>query len=203
MRWLIPRLPAFHAAHPGIEMHLVAAGGPVRLGNGIDLAIRRSDFPLSDTLRADLLFNRRTGPVCRIDMVDRFFDTIDDAPVLRADAPLLHTRTRPNAWVTWAAASGAVSSTGPAYVLEHFHLTLQAASAGIGVAIGSWEMVRDDIASGMLAAPLGFVGDGSRYLLLSSPNQSPQVAAVCKALLAWSQGAEVARHPSRQSASSR
>lgn len=41
MRWLIPRLPAFHAAHPDIALHLVAAGGPVRLGSGIDLAIRR------------------------------------------------------------------------------------------------------------------------------------------------------------------
>ncbi len=209
MRWLIPRLPAFYAAHPGIEMHLVAAGGQVRLGNGIDLAIRRSDFPLLDTMHADVLFDERTGPVCRTDMVDRFFATTDDAPVLRGDTPLLHTRTRPDAWATWSAASGAAPSPGPSHILEHFYLTLQAASAGIGVAIGSWEMVRDEIASGMLAAPLGFVGDGSRYLLLSSLNQSPQVAAACKALLAWSQdmsvsdGNEVATHPSRQSASSR
>ena len=28
MKWLIPRLPAFHAAHPDIQLHLVAAARP-------------------------------------------------------------------------------------------------------------------------------------------------------------------------------
>ena len=35
------------------------------------------------------------------------------------------------------------------------------------VAIGPWHLVRDDLDSGVLAAPLGFVEDGSRYCLLS------------------------------------
>lgn len=189
MRWMIPRLPAFHAAYPEIEIHLVAAGGPVRLGYGIDIAIRRSDFALPTDVCADTLFEERTGPVCRADMVDRFFIASDDAVTLRADAPLLHTRTRPGAWTTWAEASGASPAAGPVRVFEHFYLSLQAASAGIGVAIGSWKMVRDEIKSGMLAAPAGFTADGSHYVLLSSSNRSPRIAAACDTILNWSRTA--------------
>src|SRR3546814_8103491 len=48
MRWLIPRWPDFQARHPGIDVHLVAGGGPFSFANGIDLAIRRDDFPWPD-----------------------------------------------------------------------------------------------------------------------------------------------------------
>lgn len=185
MRWLIPRLPSFYETHPDIAVHLVAAGGPVRLGAGIDLAIRRSDFALPGDVRADALFEERTGPVCRADRVDRFFDRAGGAATFRADAPLLHTRTRPDAFAAWAEASGASPPTGPARVFEHFYLSLQAASAGIGVAIGPWQMVRDEIAGGLLAAPLGFVEDGSRYVLLSPPERSERIAASCDAIRDW------------------
>lgn len=55
--------------------------------------------------------------------------------------------------------------------------------AGLGVAIGPWHLVRDDLDSGVLAAPLGFIEDGSRYCLLSPqalPPDGPQAD-----LLAW------------------
>jgi DNA-binding transcriptional LysR family regulator len=189
MRWLIPRLPAFHAAHPDIALHLVAAGGPVRLGSGIDLAIRRSDFAVSQDMRVDALFEERTGPVCRSDMVDRFFERIHGTQTLRCDAPLLHTRTRHDAWATWAKVAGVSLPTGPAQTFEHFYLSLQAASVGIGVAIGSWQMVRDDIANGILAMPIGSVDDGSQYVLLSANERSPRIAASCDAILAWARAA--------------
>jgi DNA-binding transcriptional LysR family regulator len=185
MRWLIPRLPSFHAAHPDIALHLVAAGGPVHLGNGIDLAIRRSDFPLSPGMHGDILFDERIGPVCRADMIDRFFDRTGTTSTLRADATVLHTRTRPDAWATWAMAAGVHPPAGADHRFEHFYLSLQAASAGIGVAIGAWQMVRDDIANGTLAAPLGFADDGSRYVLLSTVERSQRVAAACGAMLEW------------------
>ncbi|MGG2143069.1 hypothetical protein [Symbiopectobacterium sp. RP] len=57
----------------------------------------------------------------------------------------------------WAASIKSIYSTKP----------LQAAVAGLGVAIGPWQLLRDDIASGVLAAPLGFVEEGSCYCLLS------------------------------------
>lgn len=45
MRWLIPRWSDFQTRHPGLDIHLVAGGGPFSFNQGIDLAIRRDDFP--------------------------------------------------------------------------------------------------------------------------------------------------------------
>lgn len=71
----------------------------------------------------------------------------------------------------WSAATGRTvpepAPDGPSQMFEHFYFSLQAAVAGLGVAIGPWQLVRDDVESGILAAPLGFVEDGSAYHLLS------------------------------------
>lgn len=58
-----------------------------------------------------------------------------------------------------------------------------AARSDSGVAIGPWQLVRDDIAAGVLAAPAGFVEDGSRYWLLSP--QAPAAGSAQQALLDW------------------
>lgn len=45
MRWLIPRIAGFMQEQPRLSIQLVAGGGPFAFGRGIDLAIRRNDFP--------------------------------------------------------------------------------------------------------------------------------------------------------------
>ncbi|MEI4470159.1 LysR family transcriptional regulator [Frigidibacter sp. MR17.24] len=164
MRWLIPRMPGFHAAHPRADVRLVAGGGPVPLGAGIDLAIRRDDFDWPESYHARPLFAERIGPVCRPDRAAAFFA----AGRLTGAAPRLHTRTRPGAWARWEALAGAGPAGAPAQQFEHFYFSLQAAVAGLGVAIGPWQLVRDDLDAGLLVAPQGFREDGSTYLLLSA-----------------------------------
>ncbi len=188
MRWLIPRLPDFEAGQPDMAVHLVAACGPVTFGGSVDLAIRRSDFPLASDIRADEIFAERMGPICRADLTDRFFERRGGAPALRADARLLHSQSRPGAWSTWRDDMGATLPVGLSQMFEHFYLSLQAAAAGLGVTMGSWHMARDEIASGVLAAPVGFAVDGSRYLLLSPETASPRVARSREALLTWMRG---------------
>ena len=168
MRWLIPRLPAFQAAHPGLDLRLMAGGGPVQPGPGLDLAIRRDDFALPPGWTPEPLFDERIGPVCRPDLVARFFD----GAALRPDAPRLHSRTRPSAWEDWRGLAGGAGQ-GPAQLFDHFYFSLQAAVAGLGVAIGPWHLVRDDLEAGLLAAPAGFHADGSRYLLLAARPLAP------------------------------
>lgn len=183
MRWLIPRWPDFQARYPGIDVHLVAGGGTFSFASGIDLAIRRDDFPWPDGYHVEPLFAERVGPVCRPDKVAAWFSTEKAAAAMRDSAPHLHTRTRPGAWQEWATAIGQPLPEVLGQAFEHFYFSLQAAVAGLGVAIGPWHLVRDDLDSGVLAAPLGFVEDGSRYCLLSpQPLQpgSPQAD-----LLAW------------------
>lgn len=179
MRWLIPRWSGFQARQPGQEIHLLAGGGPFTFEAGIDLAIRRDDFPWPAGYHVETLFAERVGPVCRADRVEQWFD----AQGLRAYAPQLHTRTRVSAWAEWSTAAGLAQPTGPAQTFEHFYFSLQAAVAGLGVAIGPWHLVRDDIDSGLLVAPLGFVEDGSRYCLLSPGVPEPE--SLQGQLLAW------------------
>ncbi|WP_217476980.1 LysR family transcriptional regulator [Stutzerimonas stutzeri] len=183
MRWLIPRWPDFQARHPGIEVHLVAGGGPFSFADGIDLAIRRNDFRWPGNYHAEPLFVERVGPVCRPDKAALWLRRECDGEALQAGAPCLHARTRPSAWQDWALAAGRRFPEAPGQTFDHFFFSLQAAVAGLGVAIGPWHLVRDDLHSGVLVAPLGFVEDGSRYCLLS-----PQPLQTCGPqadLLAW------------------
>ncbi|AWV07266.1 LysR family transcriptional regulator [Marilutibacter maris] len=183
MRWLIPRWPDFTARHPQLDFHLVAGGGPFSFDDGVDLAIRRADFPWPPHYHAEHLFEERTGPVCRPDRAGDWLAGAHASPALQAHAPRLHTRTRPSAWDAWAAATGCALPPAPEQQFEHFYFSLQAAVAGLGVAIGPWHLVRDDLDSGLLTAPLGFVEDGTRYCLLSPA--PPSDGSPEAKLLAW------------------
>ena len=160
MRWLIPRLPAFHARHPDIALHLLTAGGAVDFARDrVDLALRRNDFAWPADGHLAELAAEYTGPVC----------PPAQAAAVIAGSPQtwLHTRSRDKAWPQWQARSGYALPCAGHSTLEHFYLSLQAAGAGLGLAIGSVFMVADELAATRLAAPLGFVADGSAYVLLS------------------------------------
>jgi LysR family transcriptional regulator, glycine cleavage system transcriptional activator len=163
MRWLIPRMPEFHARYPDIDIRLTAGGGPVVLGTGTDLAIRRNDFHWPDTYTTQHLFDEKIGPVCRPDTANIWFS----GGKIAMSATLLHTRTRLDAWDTWRKLSGHERHSGAAQIFEHFYFSLQAAIAGLGVAIGPWHLVRDDLQTGLLVAPNGFIADETGYYLLS------------------------------------
>lgn len=183
MRWLIPRWPSFLAAHPDLTIHLVAGGGPVQFENGVDFAIRRDDFEWPTSIRATHLFNEKTGPVCSPGSEAQFFYSSGTTKSFLRNSVLLQTRTRPDAWEKWATVSGKAVTGNQVQVFEHFYFSLQAAIAGLGVAIGPWHLVQDDIKNGLLRAPMGFIEEGSSYYLLS-----PQVRGengVHMLLLKW------------------
>lgn len=193
MRWLIPRWGDFQARYPQHTVHLVAGGGTVEWGRGIDLAIRRNDFDWGPNVQMQPLCAERMGPVCHPDSLAQFFALQSDGGLaLRGDATLLHSKTRLKAWEDWWKAQPDQPPTqirqaqaGGDLVLEHFYLSLQAAAAGLGVAMGPQLLVQDDIAAGRLVAPLGFVPDGSQYCLLAV--QSWEAGSVQQLLVDWIQ----------------
>lgn len=158
MHWLIPRLPRFREQHPHIPLHLSAAGGPVDWRSGIDLALRRDDFTQDG--HCEIIGQEYIGPVCAPIFASRF-NTL-------TELPSLHTHTRPQAWHQWQQLSGTPQTSSEAHWFEHFYLSLQAAIAGIGVAISSLYMVESTLNSSHLLAPRGFIADGSAYQLLSA-----------------------------------
>jgi LysR family glycine cleavage system transcriptional activator len=162
MKWLIPRLGDFYRQHPDLQLHIYAAGGPVSFQrDGVDVALRRNDFMWEPAVYAEKVCDEWVGPVCAPALLKR--GRID----LSAQR-LLHTASRKTAWRSWCAATATDIGRGSGQTYEHFFLSLQAASAGLGVAIGSVFMVQEEIDSGRLVAPFGFVPDGSAYYLLSS-----------------------------------
>lgn len=161
MKWLIPRQSDFYRRHPGIRLHIVAAGGAVAFGrDGIDVALRRNDFTWDADVHAEKVSDEKIGPVCAPSLVKR--GRIDLGKQI-----LLHTASRKSAWSSWRKATRAAPDHAGNQTYEHFYLSLQAAGAGLGVAMGSAFMVQEELGSGRLTAPFGFVADGSAYYLLS------------------------------------
>ncbi len=169
MRWLIPRWPSFQAQHPDVDIHLMAGGGEFSFAHGIDFAIRRNDFSWPASYQVEPLFTEKIGPVCRPDKVKNWFVSDSKCQQLHPETPLLHTSTRPTAWSDWSRVTRKAVPKKNSHLFEHFYFSLQASVAGLGVAIGPWHLVCNDLQSGLLAAPLGFVNDGSQYCLFSSP----------------------------------
>jgi LysR family glycine cleavage system transcriptional activator len=186
MRWLIPRLYGFATAHPGIEVRLSASHRPVDFAqDGVDVAIRL-DTPTGR--RRDVAVHRflqdRMGPVASPALIERHRIR---RPAGLARLTLLHTETRPRAWADWlrlAGIPGVDPTTGPRF--EHTYFLLEAAASGLGVAIGSYSLVEQDLASGRLVAPFGFVESGASYCLLH-PRDTAKVPKVA-AFRAWIMG---------------
>jgi LysR family transcriptional regulator, glycine cleavage system transcriptional activator len=182
MRWLIPRLYAFSAAHPGIDVRLAASHAPARFAaDGIDIAIRIGRPPWPRRVAAHRMFSDRIGPVLAPTLQKRHRLT---RPSDLKKAVLLHTDTRPQAWSDWLRLTGTrglEAASGPRF--EHTYFLLEAAASGLGVAIASLPLVKEDLAGGRLVAPLGFVrSPGSYYLLY--PKSTPNAARIA-AFAAW------------------
>ena len=182
MRWLIPRLYAFNAANPGIEVRLSASHAPPDFGaGGIDVAIRLGKPPWPRGVVGRPFLADRVGPVVAPALLQgRRIRRPADLQRLG----LLHAETRPGAWAQWLAMMGAEdfdATKGARF--EHMYFLLEAAASGLGVAIGSYPLVEQDLESGRLVAPFGFVPSGSSYCLLR-PRLGSDVAK-SSAFLAW------------------
>ncbi len=80
--------------------------------------------------------------------------------------PLLHTTSRPQAWPQWAAGQGLdAGQLQQGQGFEHLYYLLEAAAAGLGVAIAPQQLVADDLRDGRLLAPWGFVATSARLSL--------------------------------------
>ncbi|MBU0837577.1 MAG: LysR family transcriptional regulator, partial [Gammaproteobacteria bacterium] len=87
-------------------------------------------------------------------------------PAALLDEALLHTASRPQAWPSWARRQQLDPTQlrlGQSF--EHLYFLLEAALAGLGVAIAPQQLVADDLKSGRLLAPWGFVETSARLAL--------------------------------------
>ena len=171
MYWLIPRLARFQEAHPGVELRYNMSHGSVNFTrDNIGVAIRLSsiDSP-EDVIRSDVV-TEWIGPVCSAQYL-RTLQLNSAADLLRAH--LMVSRTRPQAWLDWSRSCG--QDPGDLHIdesFDHFYLLIQAAKCGLGLANVPLMLVRDDLKSGALVAPLGFAAGPNRLVIWVAPHLS-------------------------------
>ncbi|MCZ4354110.1 LysR substrate-binding domain-containing protein [Roseovarius aestuarii] len=173
MRWLIPRLYDFHTRFPKIDIRLTTDDGPVNFAKQhFDVAIRVGNPDFAE-YEFELLFDDAVGPVLSPQITpDGGISQPDD---LR-EIPLLHTKTRKDAWASWCEiVDTKLPVDGREY--EHFYFMLEAVMAGLGAAMAPWVLVRDDIEAGRLIAPFGFKETGLSYFAAYRPRSGPQIEA--------------------------
>ncbi|MEK1940431.1 MAG: LysR family transcriptional regulator [Pseudomonas sp.] len=182
-RWFIPRLDRLNRELPELRLQLSASDGeldPRRAG--IDATLWFAEPPWPADMQVFELAVEQIGPV----LSPRYagFARLEKASAeqLLGEA-LLHTTSRPQAWPQWAQSQGvsrAKLHLGQGF--EHLYYLLEAAVAGLGVAIAPQQLVADELAAGRLVAPWGFVETSAR-LALWVPARTPSARAA--KLAAW------------------
>lgn len=187
VKWLIPRLGDFAARHPEIRLHLEELPSQATSHRGAQAVVRIAQAArLADPLVTPFIQNY-TGPVMTPALAERFAADPLSAPRLAA-------QSHPQGWAIWAELAGIELAPAPEQPFAHVHYALDAALAGLGVAIISWPLVAEEITEGRLVAPLGFRRAESAFALLAAPGgESRALAAFRKWLVA--QGARTPEAP--------
>jgi len=168
-RWLLPRLPSFQQAHPEIALNIISSDGELDFTKErIDVAIRFGHGNWPDAI-VDPLMGEEIIVVCCPSLMEGEHP-ITDYDSLRYHRLIRHS-TRPNSWEHWFRCVGAHredQQRGPS--LEHFFMIIQAAIAGLGVALLPSFLVEDDIRAGNLVTPFTdrIAGPGAYYLVTSA-----------------------------------
>ncbi len=183
--WLLPRLPAFHTAHPRIDLRLFTNNNRVDLaGEGLDYAIRFGAGAWHGTEALPLIETPLT-PLCS---PARAAGLRDPADLL--GQPLLRSY-RADEWPRWFAAAGLAAPTLRGPVFDTSLALAEAAAQGHGIALAPPAMLRRWLDTGTLVRPFAHQVVTGRYWLtrLQTRAESPAMAAFREWLTAEIAGA--------------
>ncbi|MBV8659378.1 MAG: LysR family transcriptional regulator [Burkholderiales bacterium] len=157
--WLMPRLAAFHAAHPRVDLRLFTNNNRVELATeGIDFAIRFGDGNWLG-VEATPIFRTPLTPMCAPNTAARLASPHD---LVRE--PLLRSY-RPDEWPCWFTQAGVPCPVlrGPQF--DSSPALAMAAGAGLGVALLPAALFDSEVASGRLTRPFALEIDVGGYWL--------------------------------------
>ncbi|BCW86934.1 Glycine cleavage system transcriptional activator [Alphaproteobacteria bacterium SO-S41] len=177
MRWLIPRLPAFNAAYPEIDVRLstsVAGAEPMRPDWHAAIRLGSGAWP---GLSAHFLFTADLFPVCAPKVAARLTALADLAKVA-----ILQAASAPEDWPQWLSAAGIEGAVNlrRAQSFDYPAFALQAALDGLGVAMARAPFVKDDLAAGRLVRPFELAvpnGRGWYFVHRPTAEQDASLAA--------------------------
>ena len=166
MRWLVPKLPAFTARNPWINLRILSATLPLeQLYDSCDLAIR----PYEHTTRYqfDRLCTAQMLPVMTPEFLRRHqIETSRDL----LSVPRLHITHSPEDWQRWFNSQG-LAEEGPrsGMVFDSHAVAIEAAAQGLGAAMGQTPFVLQMLKEQTLVAPFDAAIDTDRSWYLVSP----------------------------------
>ncbi|MFJ1299391.1 LysR family transcriptional regulator [Pseudomonadota bacterium AL_CKDN230030165-1A_HGKHYDSX7] len=178
-QWVIPRLGEVEAALDGTALALQPGVSVAGLHDGsVDaLVVCGRERPPEGIVELCRQPNY-IGPVCAPALAAAFQH--------EAAAPrqtLLGTRSYAAAWERWAQARGLPARAWQTRSFDQMAHMIQAAVAGLGVAVAPATLVQAELADGRLVAPVGFVAAGDNNMLWAARERADDAAV--RALARW------------------
>ena len=174
--WLMSRLAKFRAAHPEIELRLVASAPVSDLATaGIDLAVRYGSGSWLG-MTAERLLENEIFPVCAPSYLDASGAALSEPSDL-LDRTLLHLVEYDRNWVTWQSwlrnfgVTEAPRTRGLEF--DNYLILIQAALDGQGIALGGGRLADDFLARGALVQPIEAALRSSQAFYLIHPDDLP------------------------------
>jgi len=171
LRWLIPRLAAFHALHPKIDVQITTSHEPADFDReDVDISIYSwAQPPTGPGYRR--LFGEVLLVVCAPGLIERR-GPLKTAHDLKHHV-LLCSMHRPQDWPTWLAAAQVSDIDGNGGLkFENAALACQAAIDELGVMVAQYAFVEDELRTGRLIAPLPlYVRTRRAYCLAFNPSR--------------------------------
>ncbi len=153
--WLIPRLNRFQNEHPDIRpvietlsLNFATPDRSPDLGaKQLDVGLYFGDGSWTG-VRSDKIFDEIQVIVAKPGYVG-LAEKADLSGLVSNHPRLVHT-TRPKAWHSWAQASGITVTGAPGPGFEHFFMLIEAAKAGMGIALLPRVLIEGQLAEGSL-----------------------------------------------------
>ena len=150
-KWLLPRLPGFLEANPGIDIRLDGTNEPTDFNRDlVDLEIRHGTGRWPG-LHVSPLVEEMFLPVCSPGLADPY--SLEAADLLKFR--LIHSVKAQVQWAAWFTHLGIAEETPlKRLYFDRSHMTVDAAVLGMGVALESNLMMERELKDGRLIVPL-------------------------------------------------
>lgn len=179
-KWLAPRLYDFARSHPEIDLKFSATLRNMDLErDDVDVAIRfgtgADEGLYSVPVRKEWL-----TPVMTPELAERFptAESLQDAPLIHDES--IGFLRPPCDWPAWFRAVGIAFTPSHGAHFSNADHAIDAAVAGVGVALGRRAMILKDLSEGRLVAPFKVAIETKgrfRFLCLAGAESRPQIAA--------------------------
>lgn len=169
--WLMPRLAQFQLEHPQFQIKVRSLDDAAKIDpDSIDILLHYGGDHWPRAISHQLMREKMVA-VCAPNLLTRIGGErerewrVEDVTLF----PFLHLSSRINAWPDWMVAQGLESGSFSGASFAHFHMVLEAAKNGMGIAILPSILAESSLQTGELMAPFGESISTPHEYLLSYP----------------------------------